>query len=83
MIAIGNLENRFVILFISFFFISIIGIFDYITSAELSFSIFYLIPISLHALYKGTSKTSVIINTLYATSVWTLLIFIEKTALLN
>jgi len=78
MLSIGKVENRFLILLFSFIVISIIGTIDYLTSSELTLTIFYLIPIMLHALYKRTTKASVIINTLYASSVWTLLIFVEK-----
>jgi len=72
MLTIGKLENKLVVLLLSFLSLVIIGIFDYLTSAELTLSIFYLIPIVLHALYKGTTKVSVIINSFVATLIWTL-----------
>ncbi len=70
MIAIGRLENKLVILTLSFFLIIIVGIIDFLTSAELTLSIFYLIPVALHALYKGTTKILVIINTVFASFIW-------------
>jgi signal transduction histidine kinase len=78
MIVIGKLENRIVVLLFSFIFISIVGVIDYFTSAELTLTIFYLIPISLHALYKKTTKTSIVLNSLFASFVWTSVVFIDK-----
>jgi len=78
MIVIGKYENRFIVLLFSFILISIVGVIDYFTSAELTLTIFYLIPISLHALYKRTTRTSIIINSLFATLVWTVVVFIDK-----
>ncbi len=77
MIAIGKLENRFIVLFISILFISIIGIFDYLTPG-FPLSIFYLIPVSLHALYRKTTKTAIVINSLFAAMIWILVILNEK-----
>ena len=74
MLAIGKFENKAVILAISFLVISIIGFIDYLTTAELTLSYFYIIPISIHALYKGTTKFLVIINSVFGCLVWTLVI---------
>jgi signal transduction histidine kinase len=74
MIAVGKLENKFAILTLSFILISLIGLVDYLSSAELTLSFFYLIPISLHALYKGTAKLMVIFNSVFACLIWTLVI---------
>jgi signal transduction histidine kinase len=78
MFAIGKLENKLVILLLSFLFIIVIGILDYFTSAELTLSIFYLIPIALHALYKSTNKTLVLVNSLFASLTWALVMFEAK-----
>ncbi len=77
MISIGKMDNRFVILLFSFILISIIGIFDYLTPG-ITLAIFYLIPISLHALYKRTTKTAIVINSIYASLVWTTMTLIDK-----
>lgn len=76
--ALGKLKNKLVILFFSFLLIIIIGIIDYVTSTELTLSVFYLIPISLHALYKGTDRVLVIINSFLASLVWALIIYQDK-----
>jgi signal transduction histidine kinase len=78
MIVIKQLENRLIVIILSFITITIIGIFDYLTAAELTLSIFYLIPISLHALYKGTTKTTVIINAIFAALVWTIVSLLNE-----
>ena len=78
MIAIGKLENSLFVIFFSFILIIAIGIIDYYTANELTLTIFYLIPISLHALYKRTTKTSIIINSVFASFIWTVVVFIDK-----
>jgi len=70
MIIIGKLENRFIVLLITLLIITLIGFLDYITGEELSFSIFYLIPISLLSLYRGTTVVSPIIGSSYAAILW-------------
>lgn len=70
MILIGNLKNRLIILAITLFVIGIIGFLDYITGEELSFSIFYIIPISLLALYRDTKLFSVILCAGFAALIW-------------
>jgi signal transduction histidine kinase len=74
MYTIGKLKNKLVILLLSFILILIIGVIDYLTSAELTLSVFYLIPISLHALYYGTTKKSIIVNAIFAGLVWAIVI---------
>lgn len=70
MIVIGNLRNRAVVLVITLLIISLIGVVDYITGEELSFSIFYLIPISLLSLYRRTTVISPILSSSYAAILW-------------
>ncbi|MBW2937880.1 HAMP domain-containing histidine kinase [Aureisphaera sp. CAU 1614] len=52
--------------------VAIIGItgLDYLTGAELSFSIFYLIPLSLFALYHKSGKTSIVLFSILAGIGW-------------
>ena len=70
MMIIKNIESKIVITILSFAIILFIGMIDYITGAEISFSIFYLIPIILIALYKQVKKNVVIINAIFASVVW-------------
>lgn len=57
MMIIKNIESKIVITILSLAIILFIGMIDYITGAEISFSIFYLMPIILIALYKQVKKT--------------------------
>jgi signal transduction histidine kinase len=70
MIVIRNIENKFVILFITLLIIIFIGFLDYLTGPELSFSFFYLFPISFIALYRNTSVVSVSISSVFASLLW-------------
>ena len=70
MIVIGKIENRLTILAIAILIIALLGFLDYKTGEELSFSIFYLIPISLLSLYRGTKVTSILISTFFASIIW-------------
>lgn len=75
MYSVGKIKNKQVILFFSFVLITGIGVIDYITAAELTLSIFYLIPVSAHALYQDTSRKGIIINTFFAAFVWIAVIY--------
>jgi signal transduction histidine kinase len=70
MIVIGKIENRLTILAITLLIIALLGFLDYKTGEELSFSIFYLIPISLLSLYRGTKVTSILISAFFASILW-------------
>jgi signal transduction histidine kinase len=48
----------------------IIGFIDYISGPELSFAIFYLIPLALLALYRGTTVILIIISSVFASILW-------------
>jgi signal transduction histidine kinase len=63
-------KNRHTSFLISFLLILIIGFFDYLTGAEMSFSIFYLIPILFLVIIKETSQTIIVLNALLASLVW-------------
>lgn len=52
LVFISKLRKEY-ILFISLFLLTIIGFLDYLTGVELSFSIFYLLPIIITAWYLG------------------------------
>lgn len=56
--------------FISFLLLIIIGYLDYLERKEISFLIFYLIPIVLIALHKKCKNHIIIINALFAAIVW-------------
>jgi Signal transduction histidine kinase len=70
MLVIQQLKNRYVVLVIALVITAIIGFADYVTGPELSFSFFYLIPISLLALYRGTKVSSVIICAVFSAVLW-------------
>ncbi|HEX7356890.1 MAG TPA: HAMP domain-containing sensor histidine kinase [Ignavibacteriaceae bacterium] len=70
MIAYLKIENKFVVLSISLLLMSLVGYFDYITGEELSFSFFYLIPISFLALYKNIKLFPIIISSVFAAILW-------------
>ena len=55
---------------VTLFIIIVIGFLDYITGAELAFSIFYIIPISLLSLYQGTKSFSIVICSTLASFLW-------------
>lgn len=50
--------------------IAFIGFIDYVTGSELSFSIFYLLPISLLALSNKTKFYAIIATSLFASVIW-------------
>ena len=70
MIIIGSIQHRFIILSAAIVIITLIGYLDYLTGRELSFSIFYLIPIAVYALYRGTNILQISISSGYAAVIW-------------
>jgi len=69
MITIGKIKNRFIITLLFCIVVLIIGLLDYITGAEISFSIFFLMPIPLVALYK-IQKNDIRINAVFVALFW-------------
>ena len=69
MLRIKAAYNNYILFFISMLSILVIGYIDYKTNPEISFSIFYLIPISLTSLY-SKSKSFVLLTILSASIVW-------------
>ena len=67
MFKIKDIEIRYTVFVATLIVIAVIGYFDYITPVDLSFSLFYLIPISLLALYRNTKLVTVLITTVFAT----------------
>jgi len=70
MIIIGKIEKKIIITVFSFIFISIIGYLDYITGEEITFSIFYVVPIVLMVLYYDTNKIEITVNSIFAAIIW-------------
>ena len=68
--TIKKIENNYTVTILSFFLIVLIGLIDFITGEEISFSVFYLMPIFWHAFHKNTTTTSIILNNLFASVVW-------------
>jgi signal transduction histidine kinase len=70
MFSIGKIKYGWVINSLTLIVIVLIGILDFLTGPELSFSFFYLFPIAFLALYKGSRKRSVILCSLFASILW-------------
>jgi class 3 adenylate cyclase len=70
MIYIKKLNNQYYILGIILLIILGIGFLDYLTGYEISFSVFYLLPISLLALYRGTRKPTIIFTAIFSAIIW-------------
>lgn len=70
MFTIGKITNRYVVNGLSFLIIILIGVTDYHTGSEFSFSIFYLLPITGLAMYRNTKYESLLINSIFASVVW-------------
>ncbi|MEI8202245.1 MAG: adenylate/guanylate cyclase domain-containing protein, partial [Bacteroidota bacterium] len=70
MIYFKHLNNQYLVTAIALVLISGIGFLDYITGYEISFSIFYLIPISLLALYRGSKKPVIIFTAIFSATIW-------------
>lgn len=63
-------------LIISFIYILCIALFDFLTTLEYSFSLFYLIPIMFLAWYRNTLKA--ILATIFSITVWFLSEYLSK-----
>ncbi len=70
MIIIRHIKNRFVIFVSTVIIIFFIGFLDYISGKELSFSVFYLFPIALLALYRNSKSVSIIVSSFFASFIW-------------
>ena len=70
MIRIKSVENKFALVIILILLIFIIGFIDYRTDSNISFSFFYLIPISFAALHNKSNKTIIMIIVLASSIAW-------------
>ncbi len=70
MLFLEKKTNAFGIFVFTLLIIVLIGFVDKITGSELSFSFFYLIPISLLSLYRGTKIVSIVIGSVLASLLW-------------
>ena len=70
MISIPGIKNKIVVLLLSIVIIGLIGIIDFYSGYEISFAIFYLVPIAICSLYKGVGKFEIILNSIIATVAW-------------
>lgn len=64
------LKNKQGAVVISFVFVIVIGILDYITTSDFSFSIFYIIPIAFLALMSEVRRTCIISLCVLSTILW-------------
>jgi len=78
MFIIRKIENRFTVLILNLLLIGLIGYLDFLTGPELSFSFFYLIPISLLSLYRNTSLVSVLVSSIFASFLWFLAEYVTR-----
>lgn len=78
MLVLGRLENKNLIAALSLLMISVIGVADYFIEPDISFSIFYLFPISWLAINKPITKKIIIVNTLYASFLWFIAEYLTK-----
>ena len=70
MFVFENVKSRFFSLLITLVAIFLIGIVDFKTGVEFSFSFFYIIPIALLSIYGNTNKTLIIIISIVAAICW-------------
>ena len=69
MFPIREVEKPIKVFVATLLIIVVIGYFDYITSPEISFSLFYLIPITFLAFYRNTKVGTALISTVFASIV--------------
>ena len=69
MFPIREVEKPIKVFVATLLIIVVIGYFDYITSPEISFSLFYLIPITFLAFYRNTKVGTALISTIFASIV--------------
>lgn len=74
-----KIENRFFLILLIFILISLVGYFDFITGDELSFSFFYIIPISLLALSKQMTIPPILFSSFFASVLWFLSEYLTRT----
>jgi signal transduction histidine kinase len=74
-----QIKNRFSAILVSLLLILLIGVLDFISGTEMSFSVFYLIPVLYLAIHDNSSLTVVIVNALVAAIVWFTAEFYLKT----
>jgi signal transduction histidine kinase len=72
MIVIGKIENRIFIFVLTLSVSTLIGYFDFATGPLLSFSLFYLAPLTFIALYRNTKAISVLFISIYSAVIWSL-----------
>ena len=66
LIYLRRYESNLTVFILALLLILLISYFDYVTGPDLSFSFFYLIPISLFAIYRNTSYVYVLVYALIA-----------------
>ncbi len=66
LIQLRKYENSLTVFILALLLIMMISYFDYVTGPDLSFSFFYLVPISLFAIYRNTTYVYVLLYTLIA-----------------
>jgi signal transduction histidine kinase len=70
MYSLWKIKNRTVVLAIALVLVFLVGVLDQVTSKEFSSTIFYLIPITLLALYRNTKVSAIIICAFVASLLW-------------
>lgn len=70
MIRIGKIKNPLLVSFFAFLLILLLGAIDYLVDYEISFSLFYLLPVSISALYENIKKPFIVFIALFSALMW-------------
>ena len=70
MFAVLKITNQYLISLFSLILIFLVGFTDYKTGSEISFSVFYLVPLAFLSLYKGSKVPVIIFASILAGAVW-------------
>ena len=70
MFVIANIINKIVLYIASTLALFLVSVLDWYTGTEISFSVFYLFPLSFFALYKTVGRMQLIVNAVTATVLW-------------
>ena len=74
-----QIKNRSAAILVSLLLILLIGVLDYISGAEMSFSVFYLIPVLYFAIHDNSSMKVLVVIALVAAIIWFIADFYLKT----
>lgn len=70
MFTVRNITNQYLVALFSLVLIFLTGYIDYLTDSEISFSVFYLIPLAFFSLYERSRLPVILIMCFVAGAVW-------------